>query len=83
LSAKGAVRRSAGRPAQYEAVVKADEVGGRQIDMLLRRVTGGKVVPLVSHLLSGATLSREEIEELKRLITEAERSFTKQEADDE
>jgi BlaI family transcriptional regulator, penicillinase repressor len=83
LSAKGAVRRSAERPARYEAAVKPEEVSGRQIDMLLRRVTGGKVVPLVSHLLSGSTLSREEIEELKRLITEAERSFTKRESDDE
>jgi predicted transcriptional regulator len=83
LSEKGAVRRSAERPARYEAAINPEEVSGRQIDVLLRKVTRGKVVPLVSHLLSRSTLSREEIEELKRLITEAERSFTKREVDDE
>jgi predicted transcriptional regulator len=83
LVAKGAIRRSSERPAHYEAVVKPEEVSGRQIDMLLSKVTRGKVVPLISHLISGSALSRGEIEELKRLIAEAEQSFTKRKIGDE
>jgi BlaI family transcriptional regulator, penicillinase repressor len=82
LFEKGALRRSPERPARYEALVKPEEVSGRQIDMLVSKVTRGKIVPLVSHLISGSALSRPEIEELKCLIVEAEQSLTKREADD-
>ncbi len=78
---KGLVRRSQDRPACYQAGVKPEEVSGRQIDMLLSKVTQGKVVPLVSHLISGAALSREELDELKLLIAEVERSIEKREGD--
>jgi len=80
---KGALRRSSERPARYEALVKPEEVSVRQIDMLLSKVTRGKIVPLVSHLISGSALSRAEIAELKRLIVEAEQSLTQREADNE
>jgi BlaI family transcriptional regulator, penicillinase repressor len=79
LFEKGAVRRSSERPARYEAIVTPEEVSGRQIDILLSKVTRGKIVPLVSHLISGASLSPKEIEELKRLIGEAEQSLAKRE----
>lgn len=82
LAEKGALRRSSERPARYEAAVKPEEVSGRQIDMLLSKVTRGKVVPLVSHLISGATLSRTEVEQLKGLIAEAERSLDKEGGDE-
>ena len=72
LCAKGVVRRSPERPARYEAIVQPEEVSARQIDMLVSKVTRGKVLPLVSHLISGSTLTRDEIEEIKRLIAEAE-----------
>jgi predicted transcriptional regulator len=45
--------------------------------------TRGKIVPLVSHLISGSALSRAEIEELKGLIAAAEQSLSGREADDE
>ncbi len=71
---KGAVRRSRERPARYEAAVTPDEVGARYIDVLVDKVGGGNVVPLVAHLISSRRLSPEEIGHLKRLIAEAEAS---------
>ncbi len=71
---KRVVRRSRQRPAKYEAAVGADDVGARHIDVLLEKVSGGNVVPLVAHLISGRSLSTDEIAELKRLIAEAEAS---------
>jgi predicted transcriptional regulator len=76
LCDKGVVRRSPDRPARYEAAVKPEEVSARQIDMLMSKVTRGKILPLVSHLISGSVLTREEIEEIKRLIAEAEHQLT-------
>ena len=74
---KGALRRSRRRPARYEAAVQPDEVGARQIDVLLDKVSPGSVVPLVAHLISDRSLSPEEIRQLKRLIAEAEASGKK------
>lgn len=81
--AKGMVRRSRERPARYEAIVKPEEVSARQMDMLVSKVTRGKIVPLVSHLISGSDLSRDEIEELKRLIRTAEEQLAGEETQDE
>ena len=83
LCDKGVVRRSAERPARYEATLGPEEVSARQIDMLVSKVTRGKVLPLVSHLISGASLTREEIEEIKRLIAEAEGQLAEEGTDDE
>ena len=83
LCDKGVVRRSAERPAHYEAAVKPEEVSARQIDMLMSKVTRGRVLPLVSHLISGAALNRDEIDEIKRLIAEAERQLKEGGAGDE
>jgi BlaI family transcriptional regulator, penicillinase repressor len=83
LAEKGVVRRSTDRPARYEAIVKPEEVSARQMDMLVSKVTRGKIVPLVSHLITGSSLSREEIDELKNLIAEAERQLAREETGDE
>jgi BlaI family penicillinase repressor len=72
LVSKGAVRRSAERPAKYEAAIESQEVGARLIDVLVDKVFPESVLPLVAHLISGHVLSSEEIGELKRLIAEAE-----------
>lgn len=80
LAEKGVVRRSGERPARYEAAVKSEEVSARQIDLLLDKVTRGRIVPLVSHLISSSSLSREELRELKQLIAQAEKSANPQEA---
>jgi predicted transcriptional regulator len=73
LVEKGVVVRSADRPARYAAAVGPEEVGARHLDLLLERVSGGSVVPLVAHLVRDRALSSEEIAELKSLILEAER----------
>ncbi len=74
LVAKGVVTRGKSRPGKYRAAVAPEEVSARHLDLLLSRVSAGKVVPLVTHLVKDRSLSREEIDELKQLVTEAERS---------
>jgi BlaI family transcriptional regulator, penicillinase repressor len=74
LVAKGVVTRSAGRPARYGAAVGAEAVGTRHLDLLLERIRGFKVVPLVAHLVRDRRLTPEEIRELKQLIDQAEAS---------
>ena len=74
LVEKGAVKRSRRRPARYEAAVRAEDVGVRQIDVLVEKLTRTSIVPLVAHLLSGSSLTPEEIGELKRLIAAMEKS---------
>ena len=74
LVAKGVVARSKGRPARYRAVVRPEQVSARYMDLLLERVSGGSVVPLVAHLMTRKQLSPEEIAQLKRLIAESEQA---------
>jgi predicted transcriptional regulator len=70
---KRLVTRTADRPAQYAAAVKAQDVSAGHLDLLVERVTGGSVVPLVAHLVRDRALSPAEIAELKQLIAAAER----------
>src|SRR5437762_1384305 len=69
---KGAVTRSSDRPARYAPAIAREEVSARHLDLLVDRVSGGNVVPLVAHLVRDRALSREEIKELKQLIAAAE-----------
>lgn len=73
LVEKGAVTRTADRPARYAAAVAPEEVSARHLDLLLERVSDGSVVPLVAHLVRDRALSTADIAELKQLIAEAER----------
>jgi BlaI family penicillinase repressor len=74
LVAKGVVSRTSLRPAKYEAIVPLNAVGARHIDVLLEKVRGFRVVPLVAHLIRERKLSLEEVAELKRLIADVEES---------
>lgn len=69
---KGIVRRSRTTPAKYSAGITPDEVTEQDLDLLLEKVSGGRVVPLVAHLVKDRGLSSAEIDELKRLIRAAE-----------
>jgi predicted transcriptional regulator len=69
---KGLVARSTTRPAKYTATVTPDEVRARDLETLVDRVSSGRVVPLVAHLVNRRDISPEEIAELKALIEEAE-----------
>lgn len=69
---KGLVRRSSTRPARYEAAVTREAVIAGDLGLLSSRVSEGKVVPLVAHLIRDRDLAPDEIEELKQLIRQAE-----------
>lgn len=73
LVEKRIVSRDSDRPARYAAAVAPEEVGARHLDLLIERVGGGSVVPLVAHLVRDRNLSADDITELKQLIAEAER----------
>ena len=72
LVAKGVVTRTKTRPSRYKAAIDPEDVSARHLDLLLERVRGGSVIPLVAHLVKDRSLSPEDIQELKRLIAEAE-----------
>jgi BlaI family transcriptional regulator, penicillinase repressor len=74
---KGVVTRTAQRPARYTAAVAAADVSARHLDLLVERVSGGSVVPMVAHLVRDRALSPGEIAELKELVAEAERQGRK------
>ena len=57
LVAKGVVTRSEGRPARYAAAVRAKTVGTRHLDLLVERIRGFKIVPLVAHLVRDRRLT--------------------------
>jgi predicted transcriptional regulator len=69
---KKLVRRSRSRPARYEAAVSRDAVIATDLGTLSSRVSEGRVVPLVAHLIRDRDLEPDEIEELKQLIRQAE-----------
>ncbi|REJ73771.1 MAG: hypothetical protein DWQ29_18615 [Planctomycetota bacterium] len=72
LVEKKLVRRSRERPARYEAAVSRDAVIATDLGLLSSRVSEGRVVPLVAHLIQDRDLEPDEIEELKQLIRQAE-----------
>ena len=72
LVRKRLARRSSVRPARYHAAVTPDAVRASDLNLLVERVAGGSVVPLVAHLVRDRSLSVEELLELKQLIKEAE-----------
>lgn len=74
LVAKGIARRGTERPARYEAAVTREQVSAGDLELLVDKVSGGRVVPLVAHLVRDRSLTADEIAELKELIAEAERA---------
>jgi BlaI family penicillinase repressor len=73
LVEKGVLSKSAQRPARYLALLAPKEVSGPLLDLLLERVSGA--VPLVAHLLQDPSLRREDLDEIKRLLDEAEQRY--------
>ena len=72
LVTKGVVTKSEERPARYQAAFGPEEVSRHDLEVLVRRVNRGQVVPLVAYLVRDRTLTRDEIDDLRRLIDEAE-----------
>ncbi|MBX7075368.1 MAG: BlaI/MecI/CopY family transcriptional regulator [Pirellulales bacterium] len=73
LVEKGLVTRTSDRPSRYSAAVRPESVSASHLELLVERVAGGSVVPLVAHLVRDRALSPKEIAELKQLIAQAER----------
>ena len=48
LTEKGAITRTTGRPAKYRAAVAPEEASTGYLKLLLERVSGGSIVPLVA-----------------------------------
>jgi len=69
---KGLCQRRGERPAKYRPLVAAEEVSASHLGLLLQRISGGRIAPLVAQLIRQRTLEPGEIAELKRLIAEAE-----------
>ena len=69
---KGVVKRSRGTPAKYSAAISPEDVTSVDLNLLLEKVSRGKVVPLVAHLVKDRSLTDIEIQQLKQMIAEAE-----------
>ena len=61
-----------GRPAEYSAAIERQQAQAGHLDQLMSKLSGGSVVPLVAQLMQDRQISREELQELKRLIRDAE-----------
>lgn len=72
LVKKGVVKKTTGRPARYIAAINCEDVHAKELDTLVERVSGGKVAPLVAHLINREGITPKEIRELKALIKVAE-----------
>jgi predicted transcriptional regulator len=72
LVTKRVVIKSDERPAHYRAALGPEEVSRHDLEVLVRRVNRGQVVPLVAYLVRDRTLTRDEINDLRQLIDEAE-----------
>ena len=71
---KKLAERSADRPARYASAVKREQVSAGHLGLLVDRLCGGRIVPLVAQLVAERSLSQDEIAELKHLIAAAEKS---------
>lgn len=76
MTAKGMVTRNENQRAHvYEARHPADETKRELADDVLQRVFGGSASQLMLHALEGRRTSRQEIEELRRLLDDYERGL--------
>jgi BlaI family transcriptional regulator, penicillinase repressor len=75
MTAKGTVRRNETQRAHvYEACLPAEQTKRQLAGDMLQRVFEGSASQLMMHVLAGRRASREELDELRRLLDEHERS---------
>ena len=75
MTAKGTVRRNETQRAHvYEAGLPAEQTKRQIAGDMLQRVFEGSASQLMMHALAGSKSSREEIEELRRMLDEYERN---------
>ena len=75
LESKGyAVSELDGRTRVYRAAVKPGDVVRRTVDDLLQKLFDGEALPLVRHLVERKRMTRLQLDELRKLIDDAEES---------
>ncbi|MAC54420.1 MAG: hypothetical protein CME31_17915 [Gimesia sp.] len=77
LAAKGLVTKSDQRPALYQAVATQHQATEGYLGQVLEKLTSGKVVPLMKHLITERSLTNDEVQELKKLLYVAEQNSRK------
>ena len=55
----------------FSAIVGREEYGGRQLESLAEKLTGGSIAPLLTHLIDEKKLDKAEIKRLRKLLEEA------------
>ena len=75
---KGLASKSKQRPCRYAAAISPNDVSADHLELLVERVTGGSIVPLVAHLVEDPSLTREQVVQLKKLIQQAERRISEE-----
>ena len=74
MEARGLVtHREEGRSFLYRALVAAEEVSRSVGQHLVDRLSSGSLTEAVSHLLTSREVSRDELDQLEKLIKEAKR----------
>jgi|GEM_PF-1432558 len=73
LVAKCVATKSKTRPARYRASVSQEDVTRDDLNVLVRRVTQGRIVPLIAHLVNDRPLTRDEIQQIRDLIEAADK----------
>jgi BlaI family penicillinase repressor len=75
MTAKGTVRRNETQRAHvYEACLPAEQTKRQLAGDMLQRVFEGSASQLMMHALAGRRASREEIDELRRVLDQHERN---------
>ena len=75
LVEKGFAQRSSDRPAVYSAAIDRADVQADHLDDVLKRLSGGSVVPLVAHLVQDRKIAPDELAQLKQLVRQAEQDL--------
>lgn len=71
---KGLLTRSDERPSRYSAVATRAQVTRGHLGELIAHISGGDVVPLVAHLVSQQSLTKQQIAELQHLLAQAQQN---------
>lgn len=74
LVEKGLAMKTSTRPARYSAAIDRLQATSGHLKVLLDRVSGGSVVPLISQLLDEHTLTDAELDALKKIIRDKEKN---------
>ena len=72
LESKGYVERDRSLGTHlFSATLDRQAYGGRQLESLAAKLTGGSIAPLLTHLLDEQKLDKAEIKRLRKLLEEA------------